>query len=301
MADIWLPGYERMPLGSDVAGGTYDETDHPKAVWHTTEGRSIEAAVNAYRPYPPQLIVDPWAKRKVQHIPLNRCGYSLLNSDADDSYCFQVEVVGFAEDTPGWPEDVLQWLGENVARPLHDVMGVPYVVIRHGFHAPGQVTLASKSSPIRISLAELDGFSGHLAHQHIPGDEHWDAGGLRIDRVLYYAKQEEDDVSHAPLTFQPGQNQWNGYAIPPVGASVTIPNGSEAWVHLRCPNRPAKLHGMWFIHHDGRTLKHVPESTLKNDTYGVDKAAWKLPEGCSQVSVLYSSEVPIFAMLEVKA
>src|SRR5688500_13989336 len=126
-----MPGYERWPLG--LPGLVYDETAHPKCVWHSTEGSSIEGAVDAYRPYPPQLIVDPVRRRKVQHIPLNRAGYSLGNSEADDEFAIQVEVVGFAERMPSMPEDQLRWLGEEVARPLHEIMGVPYVVIRHGF------------------------------------------------------------------------------------------------------------------------------------------------------------------------
>lgn len=187
MTDIWLPGYERWPLG--LPGLTYDETEHPKCVWHSTQGFSIESAVGAYRAYPPQLIVDPGRRGKVQHIPLNRGGYSLFNSEADDEFAIQVEVVGFAEQMADIPEDQLRWLGEEVARPLHEIMGVPYVVIRHGFRgAGGGIILADSDSPIRVSLDEMRSFSGHMAHQHVPGDTHWDIGGFPIHRCLTYAQ-----------------------------------------------------------------------------------------------------------------
>jgi hypothetical protein len=193
MADLWLPGFDRWELPG-VPGVPYDEPDDPKALLHTTEGSTIEGAVQAYKAFPPQLIVDPVRKRKVQHIPLNRGGYALWNADADDSRCYQVEIVGFAAQSHLWSDEVLRWLGEELARPLHEYGGVPYVVVRHGFHrAGGGLVLASARSPIRLTQAELDSFSGFLGHQHVPGDDHWDPGGLNVSRILEYAKG--DDVS----------------------------------------------------------------------------------------------------------
>jgi hypothetical protein len=189
VADIYLPGFERAPIDGRP-GIVYDEPDDPKAVAHTTQGSSVEGAISAYRAYPPQLIVDPWRRRKLQHIPVNRGGYALWNEDADDSRCIQVEIVGFAEDAHTWPDEVLRWLGEEVARPLHEYAGVPYTVVWKGFKAAHQVNyaLASASSPLRLTQAELDAFSGWLGHQHIPGDEHWDPGGLDVQRILDYAR-----------------------------------------------------------------------------------------------------------------
>lgn len=188
---MWLPGFERLEIPGR-AGVPYDEYDDPKCVWHTTEGSSIEGAIQAYRAYPPQLIVDPWRRRKVQHITLANAGYALWNEDVDDSRCIQVETVGYAADTPHWSSDVYKWLGEEVALPLWEYFGVPLVAVWKGFKAPSDVNyvLASASSPLRLTQREVDAFSGHMAHQHVPLDSHWDAGGFRCQLMLDYAKSK---------------------------------------------------------------------------------------------------------------
>lgn len=189
---ILLPGYEQMPLAG-VPGFAYDEYDDPKALLHSTEGTSIEGAVSAYRAYPPHLIVDPWKRRKVQHISLDRAAYALWNGDADDSRCIQVEIVGFAGQSHTWPDEVLRWLGTEVARPLHEYAGVPYVVVWKGFRRDGEMpyALADADSPLRLTQTELDSFSGFLGHQHVPGDSHWDPGGLNVARILQHAQEED--------------------------------------------------------------------------------------------------------------
>lgn len=188
---MWLPGFDRWEIPGR-AGIPYDEYDDPKCMWHSTQGTSIEGAVSAYSAYPPQLIVDPRRKRKIQHISLARAGYALWNEDVDDSRCVQVEVVGFSEDAPYWSNEILKWLGEEVARPLHEHFGVPYVAAPQGFKAPFEVdyVLASASSPLRFTQHGIDTFSGHLAHQHSPGDSHWDVP-LNIGKVLAYAQANQ--------------------------------------------------------------------------------------------------------------
>lgn len=186
-----LPGFDWMPIAGRP-GVPYDEYDDPKAMWHTTQGTSIEGAVQAYAAYPPHLIVDPARKRKGQHIDLNSAAYALWNEDVDDSRCVQIEVVGYAEQAKHWPEEHYRWLGEEVARPLHEHFGVPYVAVWKGFKGPEDVdyVLASADSPLRLTQWEVDHFSGHLAHQHSPGDNHWDAPFL-MDKLLGYARGAE--------------------------------------------------------------------------------------------------------------
>lgn len=187
--DIWLPGYERWELPG-VPGLPFDQPDNPKALLHSTEGSSIPGAVEAYKQYPPQLCVDPVRRRKVQHISLTRGGYALWNQDADDSRAFQVEIVGFAARMHELDEATLKWLGEEVLLPLHEYGGVPLVVVPRGFRRDGEMpyALADDASPLRLTQAEFDAFSGILGHQHVPGDDHWDPGGLRVDKMSGYAR-----------------------------------------------------------------------------------------------------------------
>lgn len=194
MVDIWLPGYDRWELPG-VPGFAYDEWDDPKALLHMTQGTSIEGAVQAYKSYPPHTCVRYATREKKQHIPLNRAAYALWNADADDSRCYQVEIVGYSESAPNLSDAELKWLGEEVLLPLHEYGGVPLVVVWKGFKSPADVDyiLASASSPLRLTQAELDSFAGILGHQHIPGDNHWDPGGLRVGRMVEHAKNKKED------------------------------------------------------------------------------------------------------------
>lgn len=100
-----------------------------------------------------------------------------------------------------------------------------------------------------------------------------------------------------PVQWEPGTEKWGVLAVPPVGGSMSVGSSGEAWFHMRCPNRPVKVHGVWYVHHNGNLLKEIPEFELKHDTYWTEK----LPDGCSQVSVKYTGEVPIGATLETRA
>lgn len=199
MADIWLPGFEKHYFGPSVHGGPYDEHAHPKLGWHTWEGKSWTAAESAFSPYPPHMAVNPYDRVKHQYVPLNMHSYAFKGNDNDDSFVIQVEVAGFAHETPSWSQDFLRWLGEEVARPIMETVGVPAIIVPQGFHGDGEgIILASTSSPIRFkSVAAMDAFSGHLGHQHMPApDVHWDPGALDVAAIIRYA-QENDDM---PIT-----------------------------------------------------------------------------------------------------
>jgi hypothetical protein len=162
---VWLPGYTVLELGA--TGGAYDMTVNPKLCWHTTEGSTLGAAESAFYKYPPHLGVDPDRNICHQYVPLDRRAYSLGNSDAEDSFVIQVEVVGFASESHDWPPERLEWLGRHVAGPVHDAVGVPPVACPQGFHGEGEgMILASSSSPIRMTLSQWDSFAGHVGHQH---------------------------------------------------------------------------------------------------------------------------------------
>lgn len=183
-----LPGFEWVDLGPD--GGPYDDTSKPKLGWHTTEGTSLAGAEPAFKNYPPHLGVDPVRGHKRQYVDLLRHAYAFAGSESDDEYIIQVEVCGFAGQSHNWSDGVLKWLGENVVKPLRDTVGIPDVVIRHGFRGEGGgIILASPDSPIRIGAAELRAFSGHLGHQHMPSpDSHWDPGALPIGKILAHSR-----------------------------------------------------------------------------------------------------------------
>lgn len=187
----YLPGATYVDLGPD--GGPYDEMGHPKICWHTTEGTSIAGAEAAYRSYPPHIGYDPRSRVLRQYVRLDRHSYALRGGESDDEYVIQIELVGRAAETAGWPDEWYQNIGVDLVAPLRRLVGVPDQHLR--FYGPNEgIVLASPYSPIRLSDAAFRAFSGHLGHQHVPApDAHWDPGGFRIDKALNYS--QENDMS----------------------------------------------------------------------------------------------------------
>lgn len=204
---IRVDGYELVDLGPD--GGPYDRADNPKLLWHTTEGGSLAGAESAFAPYPPHLGVDPDTGAKHQYVSLDCHAMSVGNADAENSLVVQVEVVGYAGETQDWSERRLQWLADNVVVPVAAVMGVPPVVCPQGFHGAGEgMILASAASPIRFDMYGWDAFAGHVGHQHVPGDDHWDPGALDVARIVDLAApepKENPDMTPAVLAAKDGR------------------------------------------------------------------------------------------------
>lgn len=189
MADLWIPGFTRVNLG--VGGGYYDETAHPKFLWHFTQGSSLAGAREAFKKYPPHCGVDPKTGEREQYIPLNWHSWSLRGDESDDEICIQVEVVGFSEQAHLLSDQALRWLGVNVVRPIHELVPIPWQHVRF-YGADEGIVLASPNSPIRLSDSGFRNYAGHLGHQHVPApDEHWDPGRLFVDKIIAYALEED--------------------------------------------------------------------------------------------------------------
>lgn len=230
MADLVLRGFQQVRVQGMPTGGAYDEMSYPKLGWHTWEGFDWAAAEVAFRRYPPHLAVfPPWPglERHVgrrQYVPLNRHAYAFAGSESDDEYVVQLEVAGKAADMRRAPDVVLEWLATEVVAPIEKAVGVPRVVVRHGFRDTvdyvGRYPLASKRSAIRLTPAELRAFSGHLGHQHMPGDDdpndgddsgdaHWDPGALPIVRILAHLDKEDSMlavIAHVAATYRSIRN-----------------------------------------------------------------------------------------------
>lgn len=226
---ILLPNADFIDLGRSVSGGPYDDMSRPKVGWHMTQGYSLAGARAAFAAYPPHIGYDPVIRQLEQYVSLDRHAYSFYNGEADDEYIIQVEVVGFSENAHNMPDWQVQNIVEDLVNPLEDLIGVPPVVIWHGFHGAGEgIVLASPDSPIRITLNQLRAFSGHLGHQHIPGDGHWDPGRFRIDEVLRRSQAPTEPEKEIDLS------GFNGYALEVTSGAITqgenIPVGS-AWLY----------------------------------------------------------------------
>lgn len=222
MPASWIPGVTRVHLGPHVAGGPYDDMSRPKAGIHTTEGSTVAGARAAFRRYPPHLCYHPGTREREQYVPLDRHAYAFAGPEADDEYVVQVELVGTARNTHTWPDEWLRNIAADIVRPLRDLVGIPPVIVRHGFLGEEEarrrgIVLASTSSPIRLPLGELRAFSGWLGHQHMPPpDHHWDPGALPMARILAHAEQEDDmitDADFVKLMYTPVVTLANGVTL----------------------------------------------------------------------------------------
>jgi hypothetical protein len=197
---LWYPMATRAAApndGGSMLGGP------SRIVWHTTEGTSAAGAIAAMR------AADSWAHftatyehghlEVYQHIPLDRAARALrhpagtVDTNRMGTYCAQVEVVGFAAKAPGLPASYLAALAD-FARNLESVTGTPR---RCGVTFKAYPDSYGASNGVRLSEAAWRAYSGHLGHQHVPGNLHGDPGALDIAAILRVDTPQplkEDDI-----------------------------------------------------------------------------------------------------------
>lgn len=154
-----------------------------KIVHHTTEGSSAAGAIGAYRSHGgwPHFTLE-WTGdglRIYQHLPLDVAARALVNGpeagETNRANCVQIEHAGFAASSESWPAEryaaiasVCRWIEKQTGcRPAR---------------VPG--TLWGTDHPARLSGPAFHSSGGHAAHQHVPGNQHWDPGNFRIGLVL---------------------------------------------------------------------------------------------------------------------
>src|SRR5262249_51500481 len=101
--NLFLPGAEI--LTPPVNGPVYQPLPW-RGVLHTTEGPTIQGALATFRQtnFWPTLTIEPNTFRVVQHYPLSRGARALSDHATAENAarCVQIEIVGFAAETPGW-------------------------------------------------------------------------------------------------------------------------------------------------------------------------------------------------------
>lgn len=172
--------------------GTAHQATVDKIVLHTTEGYTIDSAVGAYRARAgkftggvhPHITANAFSRTLQSHVPLSKAAYSLKSYDRDG--IIQIELVGFAGETPGWPNDELDWIGTEVIAPI--IRAYPTIPLKadHAFLGPESGTLARPwpYGKARISPSNWGRVKGIVGHQHLPYDDHWDPGRINIGRII---------------------------------------------------------------------------------------------------------------------
>lgn len=180
-SDIWLPTAQRRP--ASVNGPVF--IDLPwRGVLHTTEGTTIEGALATFdsKKVWPNLTIDPDHLKIVEHYPLSRGARALTDhlTPQNAARCVQIEIVGRAAEAPDWAPERLAFI-RDVMRQVEDVVPIPRVSGRTFLDAAG----VNAHPGNRMSIDEWKRFSGWCGHQHVPGNTHWDPGGIDVDTLLF--------------------------------------------------------------------------------------------------------------------
>lgn len=141
----------------------------------------------------PHFTIDPGTRRVAQHRDM--LGPACALEGCDDGRAstngvpnVQVEICGWAAESPGWSDDDLAFIGDWLAAVRAGGFDVPLtspVTFYSDKNAP--FILAAYGSPNRIPVARWDATTGVIGHQHVPCNAHWDPGGVNIGRILYHA------------------------------------------------------------------------------------------------------------------
>lgn len=173
----WIPGAVEV-LGRSA--GSYVDSGW-RITLHTTEGSSAAGAIGAYRATGswPQLTVtyETGSCKVYQHMSLFLAGRALehpFGVETNRAHNVQIEMVGFARDTPSWSaghyaciRSVLNDIAHIV--PVKLQVGVKFVPVFH---------------ENRLSQSAWLSYKGILGHQHVPMNHHTDPGQLRVGELV---------------------------------------------------------------------------------------------------------------------
>ncbi|MDP9333478.1 MAG: N-acetylmuramoyl-L-alanine amidase [Actinomycetota bacterium] len=176
MAGIWIPGVEVI---AGVDGGAFVGAPW-RGVLHTTQGPTADGAISTFQGnnFWPHFTVDFNAARIVQHLSLDVAARALEvhTVQTNRANCVQLELVGFAADTPSWSSDQIEFIGDLMR------------AIEARVPIPRQSTVLFKTSPqadtlnngVRLSANDWLAYSGWCGHQHVPENVHGDPGLIDI-------------------------------------------------------------------------------------------------------------------------
>src|SRR3954469_8174356 len=179
----WHPRATRTQLDN---AGTYQQPAPNRLVWHTTEG----SALPVYRHSAPHFTLDPGNGLVWQHAPIGFAAKPLEHRagtvHTNHAHAIQVELIGFtdaafARRIGADPRRIVSNWGD----PEYDRIAKLARWIEFHGRVPRSAGV-SFASPQRMNAADWLRYSGHCGHVHVPGNSHWDAPGLRIDKILAF-------------------------------------------------------------------------------------------------------------------
>lgn len=157
--------------------GPLIESAGDKAIWHTTEGSMSSAAgIFSTGVDIPHILINPATGQTIQYLPLNQFAKALEHPrgtpETNRAGCRQVEIAGKASEAGRWPTSYYERLGALAVLIEHRTD-----IRRANYHPFGRN--AQRLTPTGFIRAK-----GHLGHQHVPNNSHWDPGSFRIGTLF---------------------------------------------------------------------------------------------------------------------
>lgn len=213
----WLPGVERV-VGND--SGSVLPGSKWSLLLHTTEGGNVDSTIQVLRANNSwsHFVYDPKTDRLVQCVSMNRAARSLRSGanfgKTNAARVIQVEIVGYAHETPFWPKEYNERLGKMIRRianvvPFDVSMPVTFYGDRSGF------TVASETARQRMSWFDWYRFDAICGHQHATRNHHWDPGEIQVNQILAAARAGSNPPSKA---------RW----VPPKFPGYTLKEGQRS-------------------------------------------------------------------------
>lgn len=191
-----------------ASGNEIRRPDLPaRSTGHTTEtppGSGLSVARQLLWPY--HNLVDPYNQLIYNLIPWDKAALSLKGSystgGTETNHAgrrnIQWAIVGYASRMQDLGPGHLRWLAEVFFEPMLRINEIPNRwSMTYG--ADQNIILASINSPIRMSNAEWEGFSGVTYHQQVPGQDHWDAGKLDYANLQRLIENDRPTVGDRPV------------------------------------------------------------------------------------------------------
>lgn len=219
----WLDNFEIQKI-SGREGHTPRRQDAPaRLVYHTTEGYGWPNYTS-----PPHLTIgvghtgsfrkkQPGSIHLRQHIDLNKTAYALLHDSGTIETnhmginCIQIEIVTRVEDNRGiLPDILLDLISDITSQLIESGLDIDPTIYPALWSDKDVYGVNGKA---RMSDDVWEKFNGICAHQHVPGNKHWDAGKLDIKRVVagvvssvplnpLYPRMREDQAEFDPRVME---------------------------------------------------------------------------------------------------
>jgi hypothetical protein len=201
----WAPWASKQQF-SGYSGGSISGSGR-KITLHTTETTGFPGYGGGGSA--PHLTVNPSTGEARQHIAFSKSAYALASPGPPTSpnmnagRNIQIEIIAYAKDTPNKPDSWYAKLAEWCNWLCND-QGIP-----KSFFAD---FVPNASGATRQSWNQWSPQSGMSAHQNVPYNDHWDAGGLWQDKLLSFMGGAQPPTGPPPVTGGPPPG---GGVVPP--------------------------------------------------------------------------------------